>query len=141
LQDAGATKNQVEEIISELPFYCFKAGIDVEILVDLLKRFKAYLEANSSDSDQTNLIVELYHSAIEYSKTKINEINSKIIETYNDGKLEAVLKVILHDDKVRELNAGQLVPISKQKTVERIIDVIRNPAGYKDLFFGGGQDS
>ncbi len=35
LQDSGATKNQVEEIISELPFYCFKAGIDVENLKSL----------------------------------------------------------------------------------------------------------
>ena len=88
MRDAGTT-NQVEEIISELPVYCFKAGIDVEILVDLLKKFKAYLEANPSDPAQTNLIVESYNMAVE---------NCKISQS---GKLEDVLKIVLTDDKVR----------------------------------------
>jgi hypothetical protein len=127
LRDAGATTNQVEEIISELPVYCFKAGIDVEILVDLLKKFKAYLEANPSDPAQTNLIVESYNMAVE---------NCKISQS---GKLEDVLKIVLTDDKVRELNVGHFVQISKAQTVERIIDVIKNPSDYRDLFFGGAK--
>lgn len=124
LQDAGVTKNQAEEIIGELPVYCFKAGIDVESLVDLLKMYKDFLDANSSDPFQTNFIFETHRSVVE--KCKIAQ----------SGKLEDVLNVILTDDKVRELNAGQLVPISKQQTVDRIIDVISNPSGYQDLFFG-----
>jgi hypothetical protein len=124
LQDAGANTNQVEEIISELPVYCFKAGIDVEILVGLLKKFNDYLEANPSDPAQTNLIAETYRIAVE---------NCKIAQS---GKLEDVLKIVLTDDKLRELNAGHFVQISKAQTVERIIDVIKNPSDYKDLFFG-----
>ena len=125
LQDAGVTKNQVEEIISDVPLYCFKAGIDVESLVDLLKMYKYYLDADSSDPAQTNFIFETHRIAVE--KCKIAQ----------SSKLEDVLKVILTDDKVRELNACQLcTAFQSEQIVERIIDVTRNPSGYQDLFFG-----
>ena len=91
LQDAGVTKNQVEEMISEVPLYCFKAGIDVESLVDLLKMYQSYLDADSSDPAQTNFIFETHRIAIEKC------------EVAQSSKLEDVLKVILTDDKVREL--------------------------------------
>ena len=127
LQDAGATTNQVEEIISELPVYCFKAGIDVEILIDLLKKFNDYLEAYPSDPAQVNLITETYRIAVE---------NCKIAQS---GKLEDVLKIVLTENKLRELNAGHFVQISKAQTVEQIIDIIKNPSDYKELFFGGAK--
>ena len=37
LQNAGASLTEVEEIITEVPVFCYKAGISVEILVDQLR--------------------------------------------------------------------------------------------------------
>src|SRR6476659_6288640 len=34
LQNAGVSPTEVEKMITEIPVFCYKAGIDVEILVD-----------------------------------------------------------------------------------------------------------
>jgi hypothetical protein len=40
------------------------------------------------------------------------------------------------DDKIQELNEGHLVELTKQETLEHIIDVIRNSSSYEDYFWG-----
>ncbi|MDP9197216.1 MAG: hypothetical protein M3O24_01460 [Thermoproteota archaeon] len=138
IQNSGLTRKQVEEVITELPVHCYKAGISIEILVDQLKMFKNYLEANSTDPVQANLIVESYNKSIEYYKSFLqkHEMDSQTDETDNEEKLKNVLEFILTDDKIQELNEGSLVELTKQEILERIIDVIRNPSSYEDLFFG-----
>jgi len=66
LQNAGASLTEVERIITEIPMFCYKAGINVEILVDQLKMFKDYLAVNHEDFDQRNMITESYNKSIEY---------------------------------------------------------------------------
>ena len=71
-----------------------------------------------------NQLAETYRIAVK---------NCKIAQS---GKPEDMLKIVLTDDKVRELNVGHFVQISKAQTV---IDVIKNPSDYRDLFFGGAK--
>jgi hypothetical protein len=94
LQNAGVSSKQVEEIISEIPIFCYIAGMGVEILVDQLKMFKHYLEANPADPVQCNAVVESYNKSIEYFNKCINthEMESvQMNEMYNEEKLKKVL--------------------------------------------------
>lgn len=138
LQNAGASLTKVERIITEIPLYCYKAGIDVEILVDQLKMFKDFLEANPADAGQCNVIVELYNKSIEYYNICIKGREMGIAhtdETSSEDKLKNMLELILTEDKIQELNEGRLAELTKQEILERIIDVTKNPAYYEDLFF------
>jgi len=138
LQNAGASLTEVERIITEIPLYCYKAGIDVEILVDQLKMFKDYLEANPADPGQCNVIIESYKKSIEYYNICIRgrEMGSAHTdETSSEDKLKNMLEFILTEDKIQELNEGRLAELTKQEILERIIDVTKNPAYYEDLFF------
>jgi hypothetical protein len=142
LQNAGADLTEVEKIITEIPVYCYKAGIDVEILVDQLKMFKDYTEANPADPGQCNLIIESYRKSIEYSDKCIQRHEADGVhmdETYSEDKLKDMLEIILTDDKIQELNEGRLADLTKQEILKRIIDVIKSPSDYEDLFFGPGK--
>lgn len=139
LQNAGASLTEVEKIITEIPLYCYKAGIDVEILVDHLKMFKDYLEANPADPGQCNVIIESYNKSIEYYNICIKGREMGIAhtdETSSEDKLKNMLELILTEDKIQELNEGRLAELTKQEILERIMDVTKNPAYYEDLFFG-----
>jgi hypothetical protein len=138
LQNAGASQTEVEKIITEIPVYCYKAGINVEILVDQLKMFKSYTEANPADPGQCDLIIESYRKSIECCDKFIQRHEADGVhmdETYSEDKLEDMLEIILTDDKIEELNEGRLVELTKQEILKRIVDVIKSPSDYEDLFF------
>jgi hypothetical protein len=138
LQIAGASLTEVEKIITEVPVYCYKTGISVEILVDQLRKFKDYTEANPADPGQCNVIIESYRKSIEFYDKYIQRHEADVVhkdETYNEDKLKDMLEIILTDDKVQELNEGHLGELTKQEVLERIIDVIKSPSDYDELFF------
>lgn len=135
LQNAGASLTTVEKIITEIPIFCYKAGIDIESLVDQLKMFNYYRKANPGDPSQCNMVVELYNKSIQRNEMGGARVNEK----YSEDKLKYMLGFLLTDDKIQELNEGSLSPCTKQEIVERIIDVINNPSCYEDLFFGSTQ--
>ena len=138
LQNAGASLTEVEKIITEIPVYCYKTGISVEILVDQLRMFKDYTEANPADPGQCDLVVESYRKSIEFCNKYIQRHEADVVhkdETYSEDKLKDMLEIILTDDKVQELNEGHLAELTKQEILERIIDVTKNPASYEELFF------
>lgn len=135
LQNAGASLTTVEKIITEIPIFCYKAGIDIESLVDQLKMFNDYRMANPGDPGQCNMVVELYNKSIQRNEMGGARVN----ETYSEDKFKYMLEFLLTDDKIQELNEGSLSPRTKQEIVERIIDVINNPSCYEDLFFGSTQ--
>jgi hypothetical protein len=138
LQNAGASQTEVEKIITEIPVYCYKAGINVELLVDQLKMFKSYTEANPADPGQCDLIIESYRKSIECCDKFIQTHEADGVhmdETYSEDKLEDMLEIILTDDKIEELNEGRLVELTKQEILKRIVDVIKSPSDYEDLFF------
>ena len=138
LQNAGASLTEVEKIITEVPVYCYKAGISVEILVDQLRMFKDYTETNPADPGQCNVIVESYRKSIEFYDKYIQRHEADVVhkdETYSEDKLKDMLEIILTDDKVQELNEGHLAELTKQEILERIIEVTENPASYEELFF------
>ena len=56
-------------------------------------------------------------------------------ETYSEDKLEDMVEIILTDDKIEELNEGRLAELTKQEILNRIIDVIKSPSDYEELFF------
>ena len=138
LQNAGASLTEVEKIITEIPVYCYKTGISVEILVDQLRMFKDYTEANSADPGQCNLITESYRKSIECCDKFIQRhemVSVNVNETYNEDKPKKMLESILTDDKIQELNEGHLADLTKEEILKRIIDVIKSPSDYEDLFF------
>ena len=132
LQNAGASPTEVEKIITEIPVFCYKAGIDVETLVDQLKMFNDYLAVNPADFDQRNMITESYNKSIEYYNKCIQKH-----EAYSEDKLKNMLEFILTDNKIQKLNELRTNEFTQQEVVERIIDVIKNPSNYDDLFFWG----
>ena len=138
LQNAGASLTEVEKIITEIPIFCYKAGINVEFLVGLLRMFKDYLEANPADPGQCDVVVESYKKAIECCDKLIQRYEADVVhkdETYSVDKLKDMLEIILTDDKVQELNEGHPAGLTKQEILERIIDVIKSPSDYEELFF------
>ena len=139
LQNAGASMTEVEKIITEVPVYCYKTGISVEILVDQLRMFKDYTEANPADPGQCDVIVESYRKSIELYDKCIQRHEADVVhkdETYSEDKLKDMLENILTDEKVQELNEGHIAELTKQEILERIIDVIKSPSDYEELFFG-----
>ena len=138
LQNAGASLTEVEEIITEVPVFCYKAGISVEILVDQLRMYKNFTNTNSADPGQCNVVVESYRKSIEFYDKCIKRHEADVVhkdETYSEDKLKDMLEIILTDDKVQELNEGHLAELTKQEILERIIQVTENPASYEELFF------
>ena len=138
LQNAGASLTEVEKIITEIPTFCYKAGINIETLVDQLRMFKDYTEANPADPGQCNVIIESYRKSIEFYDKYIQRHEADVVdkdETYSEDKLKDMLEIILTDDKVQELNEGHLAELTKQEVLERISDVIKSPSDYDELFF------
>ena len=138
LQNAGASLTEVEKIITEVPVYCYKAGISVEILVDQLRMYKNFTNTNSADPGQCNVVVESYRKSIEFYDKCIKRHEADVVhkdETYSEDKLKDMLEIILTDDKVQELNEGHLAELTKHEILERIIQVTENPASYEELFF------
>ena len=138
LQNAGASLTEVEEIITEVPVFCYKAGISVEILVNQLRMYKNFTNTNSADPGQCNVVVESYRKSIEFYDKCIKRHEADVVhkdETYSEDKLKDMLEIILTDDKVQELNEGHLAELTKQEILERIIQVTENPASYEELFF------
>jgi hypothetical protein len=100
--------------------------------------FKDYTEANSADPGQCNLITESYRKSIEFCDKFIQRhemVSVNVNETNNEDKLKKMLESILTDDKIQELNEGHLADLTKQEILKRIIDVIKSPSDYEDLFF------
>ena len=138
LQNAGVSLTEVEKIVTEIPIFCYKAGINVEFLVGLLRLFKDYFETNPADPGQCNLVVESYKKSIECCHKLIQRHEADVVhkdETYSVDKLKDMLEIILTDDKLQELNEGHLAELTKQEILERIIDVTKNPASYEEFFF------
>ena len=138
LRNAGASLTEVEKIITEIPVYCYKTGISVEILVDLLRMFKDYTEANPADPGQCNAVMESYRKSIECCDKFNQRHETDVVQmdgTYSEVKLKDMLEIILTDDKIQELNEGHLADLTKQEILNRIIDVIKNPSDYEELFF------
>lgn len=137
LQNAGASPAEVEKIITEIPVFCYKAGIDVETLVDQLRMFIDYLAVNPGDFNQRNMITESYNKSLEYYNTCIQKH-----ETDTEDELKNLLEFNLTDDKVQEVNELPTTKftnyrLTKPEMVERIIDIIKKPVNYEDLFFWG----
>ena len=131
LQNAGASLTAVEEIITKIPMYCYKAGIDIESLVEQLKLLIDYRKVNPGDPLQCNLFIESYDKRIQRNEMGGAHMN----ETYSEAKFKDMLESLLTDDKIQELNEGCLYPYTKQEIAERIMEVIENPACYENLFF------
>ena len=105
--------------------------------------FQAFLAANPGDIGQCNVIVESYIKSIEYSNICIKGREMGIAhtdETSSEDKAKNILELILTEDKIQELNQGSPAGLRKREIVERIIDVTKNPASYKDFFFWVPQD-
>ena len=62
-------------------------------------------------------------------------VSVNVNETYNEDKPKKMLESILTDDKIQELNEGHLADLTKEEILKRIIDVIKSPSDYEDLFF------
>lgn len=137
LLNSGVKKEKIEDIINDLPVYCYKAGIDLEILVDLLKRFKEYLEANPGDPHRTNLVVENYQASTEYYRKCIQEKDNVTIDCDADKEkaLKKLLESMVTETQVQALNDGAQVKYTKEEMIAQIVEVIKNPSEYCELFF------
>lgn len=136
LLKAWITNEEAEKIVCEVPVFCHRAGLNPEILVDLLKRFREYLQANPADPRVCNVIVESFHYATEYYKKRIRGNDDVQINPANkEQELKNVLENVIRDEEIIELNEGTLADyVTKDEVLEKILDVIKNPSVYEDLF-------
>ncbi len=134
--DAGATREQIEYIVSDLPVYCYKARMNAETLIDNLRKFRVYLQANPADPSQCNPIVDYYQKSIEHQNKGLREGDTvPINEADKEQMLRRIIDSMMTDMQIQELNDGALVEYTKEEVVERIMGVIKNPSDYNELFF------